>query len=131
LNDPVIAAKATGVFLLNGLKNKINKFNNQGEANREITQTIGGKRLNLNEGIGAQLLSKVDKYSGEFSGPSTGVQLATASETNKDMKDQIQRDKTSQVATTNKTLNVSQTQTAQSSNKVDDSSPYDKKKVLV
>ena len=39
----------------------------------------------------------------------SGVQLAAASQTNKDMKEQLQKDKSNQLAITNKTINVNQT----------------------
>lgn len=68
LLDPVVAAKVTAQFILKGVGNKVNAFSSQSEANRAITQAIGGKSLNLNQGIGAEILAKVDKYSAEFSG---------------------------------------------------------------
>ena len=78
-----------------------------------------------------EIVALVSQAGDGKSTPSTGVRLAAASETNKDMKDQLQKDKITQVATTNKTLNVNQTQTAQSSPSADDKSPYDKKKAIV
>jgi predicted chitinase len=68
LLDPVVAAKVTAQFILKGVGSKVNSFSSQSEANRAITQAIGGKSLNLNQGIGAEILAKVDKYSSEFSG---------------------------------------------------------------
>ena len=64
-------------------------------------------------------------------GKTSGVQLASASETNKDMKEQLQRDKSTQVAVTNKTLNVNQTQTAQSTSNFDDRSALERKQTTV
>ncbi len=92
LNDPQIAARAAIVFVRDGLgKNKINSFKNQSEANREVTQTIGGRGLNLSKGYGAELLSKVEKYSSnlpEGSTSSSGKRLAETSTENKDLKKQ-------------------------------------------
>lgn len=68
LLDPVVAAKVTAQFIIKSVGSKVNSFSSQSEANRAITQAIGGKSLNLNQGIGAEILAKVDKYSGDFSG---------------------------------------------------------------
>jgi predicted chitinase len=65
-NDPYVAAKIAAAFVIKGLGKKLNTFTTQQEANRAVTQTIGGSRLNLNEGIGAEILAKVDKYSKGF-----------------------------------------------------------------
>lgn len=64
-NEPWVAAKIAAAFIANGLKNKLD-FSSQSEANRAVTQTIGGKSLNLNVGYGAEILAKVDKYSGKY-----------------------------------------------------------------
>lgn len=64
-NDPWVAAKIAAAFISTGLKNKLN-FASLSEANRAITQAIGGARLNLNVGIGASILEKVEKFSGKF-----------------------------------------------------------------
>ena len=74
-NDPYNASKMAAAFVIAGLKNKINSFTTQQEANRGVTQTIGGGGLNLNVGIGADILSKVDTYSAKYS----GSQIASAS----------------------------------------------------
>lgn len=68
LLDPVVAAKVTAQFILKAVGSKVNSFTSQSEANRAVTQGIGGKSLNLDKGIGAEILAKVDKYSAEFSG---------------------------------------------------------------
>jgi len=65
-NDPFVAAKIAAAFVLKGLKNKINSFSSIGEANRAVTQTIGGSALNLDAGYGAEILSKVGNYAGQF-----------------------------------------------------------------
>jgi putative chitinase len=75
LLDPIVAAKVTAQFILRAAGNKVNSFTSQSEANRAITQAIGGKSLNLNQGIGAEILAKVDKYSSDFS----GIELASSS----------------------------------------------------
>jgi len=75
-NDPFVAAKIAAAFVVRGLNNKLN-FSSQSEANRAVTQSIGGKKLNLDVGIGAQILAKVDKYSGNYVGEaSTAVAAA-------------------------------------------------------
>jgi predicted chitinase len=68
LLDPVVASKVTAQFMLKSLGGKLNSFTSQSEANRAVTQAIGGKSLNLDKGIGAEILAKVDKYSADFSG---------------------------------------------------------------
>ncbi len=79
-NDPFVAAKIAAAFVARGLKNKLD-FSSQSEANRAVTQTIGGKSLDLNSGIGAEILAKVDKYSGNFVGEaSTAVAAAKQSQ---------------------------------------------------
>ena len=74
-NDPYIAAKMAAAFIIKGLGKKLNIFTTQQEANRAVTQTIGGSGLNLDKGIGAEILAKVDKYSKNFE----NVDLAGAS----------------------------------------------------
>jgi predicted chitinase len=74
-NDPFVAAKLAAAFIIRGLGKKLNTFTTQQEANRAVTQTIGGAGLNLNVGIGAEILAKVDKYSKGFE----NVDLAGAS----------------------------------------------------
>jgi predicted chitinase len=63
VNDPTIAARVAAAFVMTGLKGNQN-FKSQQEANRAVTQTIGGAGLNLDKGYGATLLSKVNDYSG-------------------------------------------------------------------
>jgi putative chitinase len=75
LLDPIVAAKVTAQFILKAAGSKVNSFTSQSEANRAITQAIGGKALNLDKGIGAEILAKVDKYSSDFS----GVELSSTS----------------------------------------------------
>lgn len=80
--NPTINTQIVGLFVKTGLGNKVNSFKNQQEANRAVTQTIGGAALNLNTGYGAKLLSKVEEGSKEFG----GTALAAASIENKDLK---------------------------------------------
>lgn len=99
-NDPVIAAKIAAAYMIKtvGL-NKLNSFTNQAEANRALTQAVGGRGLNLDVGIGAEILGKVDKFAGMYeqalgsggstmmaSAPSTGTTLNTTSQNVKDMQ---------------------------------------------
>ena len=52
----------------------IDSFDTQEEANRAVTQAIGGSNLNLNSGYGASLLGKVNSYAGDISlASSTGT----------------------------------------------------------
>jgi predicted chitinase len=74
-NDPYVAAKIAAAFIIKGLGKKLNTFTTQQEANRAVTQTIGGAGLNLDKGIGAEILAKVDKYSKGFE----NVDLASTS----------------------------------------------------
>jgi predicted chitinase len=86
LNDPAIDVKVVADFVKTGVGEKINDFTNQGAANRAVTQVIGGKSLNLDSGIGAELLSKVDQYADVLPSVGSGQQLASASTENKDLK---------------------------------------------
>lgn len=65
LNVPKNAAKSSVKFIIRncGGLGVLNGFTDQDTANRTVTQTIGGKSLNLNTGTGAQFLSKVTNYS--------------------------------------------------------------------
>jgi putative chitinase len=87
--NPVTAARIAARFVKNGLGNNTN-FTNQAQANRAVTQVIGGSRLNLNRGIGAEILGKVNRFStrytassmasmsrAQYSGPQEGEQLRT------------------------------------------------------
>jgi hypothetical protein len=62
VNDPAIAPKVVAVYIKKRLKDKINSFTNQKDANRDITQAIVGSRVDLTKGIGAQQLAKVENY---------------------------------------------------------------------
>jgi hypothetical protein len=86
LLDPIIAAKVTAQFILKAAGSKVNSFTSQSEANRAITQAIGGKALNLDKGIGAEILAKVDKYSSDFN----GIELsATSKEVSQGQREQL------------------------------------------
>ena len=76
LLDPTVATKVTAAFIMKSLgKDKLNSFKSQSEANRAVTQAIGGKKLNLDVGKGAELLAKVEKASASFG----GVELSSTS----------------------------------------------------
>jgi predicted chitinase len=64
-NDPVVAARIAARYIKDANLQK--SFNTQEEANRAVTQSIGGSNLNLNSGYGASLLSKVNSYAGDIS----------------------------------------------------------------
>ena len=59
-------------------------------------------------------------FQGGGSSGGGGTQLASSSQTNKDMKEQLKKDATPQVAKNQQTNVVNQTQTAQASPRVDD-----------
>lgn len=88
-NNPIIAAKIAALFVKQGLKGRMD-FKSQSEANRAVTQVIGGAGLDLSKGIGAEILAKVDKYSTMYtdvgssgtivaSTPSTGQSTTSSS----------------------------------------------------
>lgn len=62
--DNNISAMVAVAFVKSGLK-KLN-FDNQSEANRAVTQLIGGNGLNLTTGYGAELLAKVNNISSKI-----------------------------------------------------------------
>ena len=65
INSSEISANVSILFILTGLKGLVT-FVDQLEANRAVTQVIGGKALNLTIGYGAELLKKVNEYSKGF-----------------------------------------------------------------
>ena len=83
--DPVISAKVSVEFIKRGGKNL--EFKNQQDADRAITQVIGGLGLNLNKGYGKELLAKVQKYSEKYS--DVGSQIDDYSKNNADMKKEM------------------------------------------
>lgn len=85
-NDPFIAAKMAAAFIIKGLGKKLNTFTTQQEANRAVTQTIGGAGLNLDKGIGAEILAKVDKYSKGFENVDLG---STSKEVSQGQREQM------------------------------------------
>ena len=64
-NDPIIAARIAARYTKDANLRK--SFDTQEEANRAVTQSIGGRNLNLDSGYGATLLSKVNSYAGDIS----------------------------------------------------------------
>ena len=131
LLEPTVAAKVTAAFVKKGSGKKGLEFSNQEEANRAVTQSIGGSKLNLDQGIGAELLTKVNKYSTNYSevgsNTNTGNQIDQSSQQNKDLKDQASRDKAA-VNVVNQSTNVQQgSQTPAPQQKVDDRPVWYKK----
>jgi putative chitinase len=61
VNDRKASAVVSVEFVKLGLAGKL-KFSSQEEANRAVTQVIGGRGLNLNAGYGSELLAKVNKF---------------------------------------------------------------------
>jgi predicted chitinase len=80
--NPEINAKIVALYTKQTLGKKVNEFKTQEEANRAVTQAIGGSKLNLDKGIGAELLQKVNKASLDYS-PEKIQNLSTE---NADMK---------------------------------------------
>ena len=64
-NDPIVAARIAARYIKDAKLRK--SFDTQEEANRAVTQAIGGSNLNLNSGYGASLLGKVNSYAGDIS----------------------------------------------------------------
>jgi len=65
INDLDKSAIVAVGFIKHGLGSQT-QFTNQKDANRAVTQVIGGKGLNLDQGYGSEILAKVDNYSSEF-----------------------------------------------------------------
>ena len=70
-NDPVVAARIAARYIKDAKLRK--SFATQEEANRAVTQSIGGRNLNLDSGYGATLLTKVNSYAGDISLASSGT----------------------------------------------------------
>jgi putative chitinase len=66
ISDRDISALVSIIFIKHGLGTKTS-FSSQSEADRAVTQVIGGNGLNLNSGYGAELLSKVNVFSSKLS----------------------------------------------------------------
>jgi predicted chitinase len=65
ISDPSISAKASIQFIMNDLSKK-SGFTSSEEANRAVTQVIGGRGLSLNAGYGKELLDKVNSLSKKY-----------------------------------------------------------------
>lgn len=65
VTDRNISAIISVKFVLVGLSGKI-QFTNQADADRAVTQVIGGRGLNLDSGYGASLLAKVNDFSSKI-----------------------------------------------------------------
>jgi predicted chitinase len=76
-NEPVVAARIAARYIKDANLRK--SFNTQEEANRAVTQSIGGRNLNLDSGYGATLLSKVNSYAGDITLASSGTSLPNQS----------------------------------------------------
>jgi predicted chitinase len=129
VNQPEIDAAIVAAFVKRGVGNKINDFTDQQTANRAVTQAIGGAKLNLDVGVGAKILSKVDEYSAALDGSvSTGSRLDQSSKENKDLKESLNNDKPKQSTVNNTTVTSENKETKQSSESVDDRPAHLKKK---
>ena len=104
LLDPIISAKVSAEFIKRGSKTL--DFKNQQEADRAITQVIGGLGLNLNKGYGKELLARVQEYSVKYS--DVGSQLDDTSKNNADMKKEMGASSGSPVVIIENTNNTSQ-----------------------
>ena len=132
-NDPEINTKIVANYMKKnvGLQ-KMNSFTDQMTANRVVTQAIGGKSLNLDVGIGAEFLNKVNNYSAAISNPapvnsgSSGSEIDQASKTNKDLKKDMENSESQDIVNNN--VNVNKTKkTNNSSPAGDDRNAYIKK----
>jgi predicted chitinase len=86
-NQPDIDAKIVASFVKKGVGSKLNDFTDQQTANRAVTQAIGGSKLNLDVGVGAKILSKVEEFSVVLNeDTSTGTKIDQSSKENKDLK---------------------------------------------
>jgi len=129
VNQPEIDAAIVAAFVKRGVGNKINDFTDQQTANRAVTQAIGGAKLNLDVGVGAKILSKVDEYSAALDGNvSTGSRLDQSSKENKDLKESMNKDKPKQSIVNNTTVSAENKETKQSTETVDDRPAHLKKK---
>jgi predicted chitinase len=124
-NDPEVNRKIVANYMIKnvGLK-KLNEFTDQQTANRVITQAVGGKRLNLDVGIGAELLSKVDAYSSALSGDK--INLASTENKNLKADAAANQDKPSITVNNNKTTTTGSSPSG-SSNESDDTNAYQRK----
>jgi predicted chitinase len=113
VNQPDIDYKIVAEFVKKGTNGKLD-FQSQSEANRAVTQAIGGARLNLNEGIGAKILQTVNEYSTALDNVSNaGSQIDQSSKENKDLK-RTESDKNANIVNT---TNVNQTNNTQQPSK--------------
>jgi predicted chitinase len=130
VNQPDIDAAIVAAFVKKGVGNKINDFTDQQTANRAVTQAIGGAKLNLDVGVGAKILSKVDEYSAALDGNiSTGSKIDQASKENKDLKQSLNNDRPKQTIVNNTSVSAEKKETSTTSNQsVDDRPAYLRKK---
>ena len=113
VNQPDIDYKIVAEFVKKGTNGKLD-FQSQSEANRAVTQAIGGKKLNLDEGIGAKILQTVNEYSTALDNVSNaGSQIDQSSKENKDLK-RTESDKNANIVNT---TNVNQTNNTQQPSK--------------
>jgi predicted chitinase len=124
LLQPDIAAKVAAEYIKRTGGKKGLEFANQQEANRAITQAIGGSKLNLDKGYGAELLNKVEKNSKNYSDVGTGSQIDQVSKDNKDMKSQ---EKSSPPPIQQNTTNVNNTTESSAAPAVNDRPKHDRK----
>jgi hypothetical protein len=124
LLQPDIAAKVAAEYIKRTGGKKGLEFSNQQEANRAITQAIGGSKLNLDKGYGAELLNKVEKNSKNYSDVGTGTKIDQTSRDNTDMKKQ---DEPAPVTIQQNTTNVNNTSTAPAAPTVNDRPKHDRK----
>ena len=129
VNQPDIDAAIVAAFVKKGVGKKINDFTDQQSANRAVTQAIGGAKLNLDIGVGAKILSKVEEYSTALDGnTSTGSKVDKISKENKDLKQPSTG--TISGGNVNNNVNVTHTtnETAINSDRPDDRSAQEKKR---
>ena len=87
-NDPKYASRIMSVYLKQNVRG-INNFKTQAEANRAITQAIGGPNLNLDEGDGKTLLNEINTFTDTISNNSVGTIIDKSSTNNRELKEQL------------------------------------------
>jgi predicted chitinase len=133
-NDPEINTKIVVNYMKKNIGlQKMNSLTDQMTANRVVTQAVGGKALNLDVGIGAEILNKVNNYSAVISNPapipssaSAGAEIDQSSKTNRELKKDMENTESQDIVNNNTTVNKTN-KTNKSSPPEDDRNVYIKK----
>jgi predicted chitinase len=124
VNQPDIDYKIVAEFVKKGTGGKLD-FQSQSEANRAVTQAIGGKKLNLDVGVGAKILQTVNEYSTALDNVSNaGSQIDQSSKENKNLKEDAANKDRPAINVNNNTTNVQKQSSPSSSAPSDDRPAY-------